>query len=251
MEQEHGKIGSTGFFKNEERKRGITLEIPNGWPLFLFRRFPVENMLTTGDVFHLFFSGAVVSLPLMDTNDLNGRYNEYSELNCEIRNLRRERNALLKDNASAEEVVEIEERLKKLLAVRRRLEREIHGHIRHAAGRDGEDVPEHMRGPFLVAVASTNGKWVNLPIRDARTFYIFEIENGEPRLLEQRAVSAIDAASGEFRKIVGDCDAVMATKIQGRFSKPLLDAGVRSIAVKEDMIEAAIEDHLHEIAGKI
>jgi predicted Fe-Mo cluster-binding NifX family protein len=170
-----------------------------------------------------------------------------AELKAKIRELKANRRELARARADAEEISAVEWEMKRLESQVRSRERRAADAMRELLGKSA-DAAEAGRS-FLVAAASTNGKRVNLHIKDARAFHIFRVEGGEVAFVERRILAAYEAAKMDYKRALAGCDAVIATKIPGRFSKKILEAGVRPVAVEDDFIDSAILNHINEITG--
>ena len=170
-----------------------------------------------------------------------------AELKEKIRELKAKKRDLARSRADAEEISALDREIKRLLSQVREKERRAADAMRALLGKPASSA-ETGRS-FLVAAASTNGKYANQHIKDARAFHIFRVEGGAVAFVERRILPASDAAELNYKKILSGCDAVIAVKIPGRFAKKILDAGARPVVVEEDFIDSAILEHINEIAG--
>ena len=103
-----------------------------------------------------------------------------------------------------------------------------------------------------VAIASSNGKFIDLHFGQAPNFLIFEIkENGDsefigvrknippsddPNLLENH-----DKALAKSVDLISDCDVVLASQIGPSASKALLSCEVQSYSIPGLLIEKALK----------
>lgn len=183
----------------------------------------------------------------MNTDRFKPEYDEYSELQDELRTLKRLRKELLNEGEDAQAVREIERQIRRLKNHRDNLERKIHGMISEFTGKESKPV---AKGHFLVAVASSNGKYVNVPLAQATRLYMYALDNGDVSFIEERPVPAEIRKSRDYGKVLRDCQAVLALRIPGPLGKPLLEKGVRPIESPGNMdIMDAINDRLGEITA--
>jgi hypothetical protein len=170
-----------------------------------------------------------------------------AELKEKIRALKVKKRELAKSRADAEEISGLDWEIKQLQSEVREKERRAADAMRELFGKSAA-AAETGRA-VLVAAASTNGKFANLHIKDARAFHIFRVEGGAVNFVERRILPAKDAAELNYNKVLAGVDAVVALKIPGRFAKKILEAGARPVVVEDDFIDSAILNHLNEILG--
>lgn len=116
---------------------------------------------------------------------------------------------------------------------------------------DGED---RRRLPAIkrFAVATSNGKIVDMHFGEAETFYIYDSDGQTVRLIEKRPVERYcdgleacgvkqqDKWLGIF-KAIGDCTGVLAMKIGDAPMKKLLDKGICPFVTVDTVIHAVME----------
>jgi len=107
-----------------------------------------------------------------------------------------------------------------------------------------------------VAIASSNGKDINLHFGHAETFYIYTINNSTPELVETRSVSRFCTPesnhgknNGVFEKFIallGDCDILLCESIGYHVAKRLESEGIRPY-----MLECDIETGLSAVSSGV
>lgn len=84
---------------------------------------------------------------------------------------------------------------------------------------------------FRVAVASSDGKQVNLHFGEAGEFLIYDLENGDYTQLEKRSIiRSLGHGQAELNSVftlLKDCDAVIVSKIGPGAARELLKSGLR------------------------
>jgi len=102
-----------------------------------------------------------------------------------------------------------------------------------------------------IAVASNDGKFVNLHFGDANRFLIFEIEDGEGKFEEIREKTAMPLNDHQERWIasidlINDCKAVLCSKIGNEPTIELRKLGIKPIQLDCEVKEAveACSKHL-------
>ena len=103
-----------------------------------------------------------------------------------------------------------------------------------------------------VAVASSNGKVIDLHFGQAPDFLIFEIkENGDSEFIEERKnippaddpnlLENHDKALAKSVDLISDCDVVLTSQIGPSASKALLSYEVQAYSIPGFMIEKALK----------
>jgi nitrogen fixation protein NifX len=97
-----------------------------------------------------------------------------------------------------------------------------------------------------IAVASTNGKIIDLHFGDANRFLIFEIENGEGKFQEIREKTAMPLNNHQERWIasidlINDCKAVLCSKIG---NEPTIE--LRKLGIKPVQLDCEVKDAVDE-----
>lgn len=103
-----------------------------------------------------------------------------------------------------------------------------------------------------VAVASTNGKNIDLHFADANRFLIFDVENGSSNFLEIREKTDLPLENHTDRwieslEILKDCRAVLCKKIGKEPSAELRKSGIRPIQLDIPVEKALRECSSHMI----
>jgi len=94
-----------------------------------------------------------------------------------------------------------------------------------------------------IAVASSNGKIIDLHFGDANRFIIFEIEDGESKFHEIREKTDMKIDNHQERwvasiDLVEDCKAVLCSKIGNEPTIELMKLGIKPIKLDCDVNEA-------------
>jgi nitrogen fixation protein NifX len=94
-----------------------------------------------------------------------------------------------------------------------------------------------------IAVASSNGKIIDLHFGDANRFIIFEIEDGESKFHEIREKTDMKIDNHQERwvasiDLVEDCKAVICSKIGNEPTIELIKLGIKPIKLDCDVNEA-------------
>ncbi len=99
------------------------------------------------------------------------------------------------------------------------------------------------------AVASTDGKIINQHFGHAEQFLIFDLSQPDPRFIELRRCLPICGTSGrpghsedameERVRLIGDCRAVICSRIGYGMQRKLADRGIRPVEAA-DFIETAL-----------
>ncbi|NYB27695.1 MAG: nitrogen fixation protein [Methanobacteriaceae archaeon] len=97
-----------------------------------------------------------------------------------------------------------------------------------------------------IAVASTNGKKVDLHFADADQFLIYEIKDKEGKFKEIREKTSLTLDNHTERWIasidlINDCKAVLCSKIG---KEPTIE--LRKLGIKPIQLDCAVEDALSE-----
>ncbi len=101
-----------------------------------------------------------------------------------------------------------------------------------------------------IAVASTDGKVIDLHFGDADQFLIFKIEDGEGKFHEMRVKTPIPVNNHQERWIasldlINDCKAVLCSKIGEEPTIELRKMGIKPIQLDCDVKEAVKECSNH------
>jgi nitrogen fixation protein NifX len=101
-----------------------------------------------------------------------------------------------------------------------------------------------------IAVGSTDGKVIDLHFGDANHFLIFTIEDGDSKFQEIREKTAIPVKNHQERwvasiDLIGDCKAVLCTKIGNEPTIELRKLGIKPIQLDCDVKEAVKECSKH------
>lgn len=101
-----------------------------------------------------------------------------------------------------------------------------------------------------IAVASTDGNVIDLHFGDATQFLIFKIEDGEGKFDEIRQKTPIPVIQHEERwvasiDLIGDCKAVLCSKIGEEPTIELRKLGIKPIQLDCDVKEAVKECSKH------
>jgi nitrogen fixation protein NifX len=94
-----------------------------------------------------------------------------------------------------------------------------------------------------IAVASTNGKVVDLHFGDANRFLIFEIKDGQGKFSEIREKTEMKIDNHQERwlasiDLIEDCKAVLCSKIGKEPKIELMKLGIKPITLDCDVDEA-------------
>ena len=94
-----------------------------------------------------------------------------------------------------------------------------------------------------IAVASTNGKVIDLHFGDANRFLIFEIEDGQGKFSEIREKTEMKVDNHQERwlasiDLIEDCKAVICSKIGNEPKIELMKLGIKPINLDCDVDEA-------------
>ena len=97
-----------------------------------------------------------------------------------------------------------------------------------------------------IAVASTNGKNVDLHFGDANRFLIYEINDGEGKFQEIREKTEIPINNHQERwvasiDIIEDCKAVLCSKIG---KEPMIE--LRKLGIKPIQLDCEVKDAISE-----
>ncbi|WP_424354728.1 NifB/NifX family molybdenum-iron cluster-binding protein [Methanobacterium sp. MBAC-LM] len=106
--------------------------------------------------------------------------------------------------------------------------------------------------PLKVAIASSDGKSIDLHFGQAPDFLIFEIkENGDSKFIEARKnippsddpnlLENHDNALAKSVDLISDCDVVLASQIGPSASKAILSCSVQSYSIRGLLIEKALK----------
>lgn len=101
-----------------------------------------------------------------------------------------------------------------------------------------------------IAVASTDGKIIDLHFGDANQFLIFEIKNGEGIFQEIRKKTEIPLNNHQERwvasiDLINDCKAVLCNKIGNEPTVELRKLGIKPIKLDCDVKDAVKECSEH------
>jgi nitrogen fixation protein NifX len=101
-----------------------------------------------------------------------------------------------------------------------------------------------------IAVASTDGKIVDLHFGDADHFLIFKIEEGEGKFQEIREKTVMPLNNHQERwvasiDLINDCKAVLCSKIGNEPTVELRKLGIKPIQLDCDVKEAVNECSKH------
>lgn len=103
---------------------------------------------------------------------------------------------------------------------------------------------------FRVAVASSDGKQIDLHFGEANTFFIYDIENGSFTFIEKRSIMrTLCHSEAEFDRVsmfLKDCGAVLVSRIGPGAARTLLQSGLR-------VFEApyAVDDVLRKLCSQL
>lgn len=97
-----------------------------------------------------------------------------------------------------------------------------------------------------IAVASTDGKLVDLHFGDANRFLIYKIEDGEGKFHEIREKTPMPLNNHQERWIasvdlINDCKAVISSKIG---NKPMIE--LRKLGIKPIQLDCKVKDAVNE-----
>lgn len=97
-----------------------------------------------------------------------------------------------------------------------------------------------------IAVASTDGKLVDLHFGDADRFLIYEIEDGEGKFHEIREKTAMPLNNHQERwvasiDLINDCKAVLCNKIG---NEPMIE--LRKLGIKPIQLDCEVKDAVSE-----
>jgi predicted Fe-Mo cluster-binding NifX family protein len=97
-----------------------------------------------------------------------------------------------------------------------------------------------------IAVASTDGKVIDLHFGDANRFLIFEIEDGEGNFQEMREKTPLPLKEHTERWIasidlINDCKAVLCSKIG---KEPTIE--LRKLGIKPIQLDCEVKKGIHE-----
>ena len=101
-----------------------------------------------------------------------------------------------------------------------------------------------------IAVASTDGKLVDLHFGDANRFLIFKIEEGEGKFHEIREKTAMPLNNHQERwvasiDLINDCKAVLCNKIGNEPTVELRKLGIKPIQLDCEVKDAVSECSKH------
>lgn len=101
-----------------------------------------------------------------------------------------------------------------------------------------------------IAVASTDGKVIDLHFGDANRFLIFELEEGEGKFQEMREKTSIPLNNHQERwvasiDLINDCKAVLCNKIGDEPTIELRKLGIKPIQLDCDVKDAIEECSKH------
>jgi len=101
-----------------------------------------------------------------------------------------------------------------------------------------------------IAVASTDGKLIDLHFGDSNRFIIFKIEDGNSKFLEIREKTPIAINNHQERwvasiDLINDCKVVLCSKIGNEPTIELRKLGIKPIQLDYDVKEAVKECSEH------
>ncbi len=101
-----------------------------------------------------------------------------------------------------------------------------------------------------IAVASTDGKFIDLHFGDANRFLIFKIEDGDGKFHDIREKTAMPVNNHQERwvgsiDLIADCKAVLCSKIGNEPTIELRKLGIKPIELDCDVKEAVKECSEH------